>query len=245
MVKALAAAGTLETLQLINRQLATLPDELRGCHDLKYLYDPTIFKIVDASGKHTAFLLSRMNGITELPSLTRAAQLDRMEFTMVKHLAWIPDLKPIGPVVHFAVYKGAHLCCNGFLGACDLSNPFCEDTRCLDDASPKATTATLQVFNIFSAHVCEPYSGLSQTPTPATIQICDGVPFRQCQLPGLQPISAVVGMCYNHRMQVLACNTVPTTIRVRIRQIQDNVGTPCDPVEEAWLGCEGSTAITM
>ncbi|KAG2763660.1 hypothetical protein PC129_g6541 [Phytophthora cactorum] len=37
MVKALAAAGTLETLQLINRQLATLPDELRGCHDLKYL----------------------------------------------------------------------------------------------------------------------------------------------------------------------------------------------------------------
>ncbi|ETL84709.1 hypothetical protein L917_15571, partial [Phytophthora nicotianae] len=37
MVKALAAAGTLETLQLINRQLTVFPDELRGCHNLKYL----------------------------------------------------------------------------------------------------------------------------------------------------------------------------------------------------------------
>ncbi|ETK78023.1 hypothetical protein L915_15874, partial [Phytophthora nicotianae] len=36
MVKALAAAGTLETLQLINRQLTVFPDELRGCHNLKY-----------------------------------------------------------------------------------------------------------------------------------------------------------------------------------------------------------------
>ncbi|KAG4054165.1 hypothetical protein PC123_g10700 [Phytophthora cactorum] len=36
-VKALAAAGTLETLQLINRQLTVLPDELRGCHNLNYI----------------------------------------------------------------------------------------------------------------------------------------------------------------------------------------------------------------
>ncbi|KAI9990039.1 hypothetical protein PInf_020345 [Phytophthora infestans] len=37
MVKALTAAGTLETLQLINRQLTRFPDELRSCHNLKYL----------------------------------------------------------------------------------------------------------------------------------------------------------------------------------------------------------------
>ncbi|ETI53622.1 hypothetical protein F443_03462, partial [Phytophthora nicotianae P1569] len=65
-----------------------------------------------------------------------------------------------------------------------------------------------------------PYFGLSQTPTTTTIQMCDGVSFRQCQLPGLQANSIVVGMCYNHRMQVLACNTDPDTIQVRIRQIQ-------------------------
>ncbi|KAJ8577051.1 hypothetical protein ON010_g2156 [Phytophthora cinnamomi] len=36
-VKALAAAGTLETLQLINRQLTVLPDELRGCSNLIFM----------------------------------------------------------------------------------------------------------------------------------------------------------------------------------------------------------------
>ncbi|ETN03326.1 hypothetical protein PPTG_16356 [Phytophthora nicotianae INRA-310] len=301
MVKALAAAGTLETLQLINRQLTVFPDELRGCHNLKYLsivncaieelpvwanefhkleflqiegkvgsnnlgnFETSLFSdmpelrylqlglhqrmthlpSLDGAPNLYCLILARMQGITELPSLTHASQLDRVELTMVKHLAWIPDMEPIDPLVHFAVYQGAYLCCNGFLGTCDLTNPFCKDTTCLDDASQKATTETLQVFNKFPIGVCEPYSGFSQTPTTTTIQMCDGVPFRQCQLPGLQANSIIVGMCYNHRMQVLACNTDPDTIRVRIRQIQKGVGTPCDPVEEAWLGCGGSPAITI
>ncbi|ETP23428.1 hypothetical protein F441_03448 [Phytophthora nicotianae CJ01A1] len=301
MVKALAAAGTLETLQLINRQLTVFPDELRGCHNLKYLsivncaieelpiwakefhnleflqiegkvgsdnlgnFETSLFSDMpelrylqlglhqrmthlpplDGAPNLCCLILARMNAITELPLLTRTSQLDRMEFTMMKHLAWIPDMEPIGSVVHFAVYQGAYLCCNGFLGTCDLTNPFCKDTTCLEDASQKATTETLQVFNMFSDGICQPYFGLSQTPTTTTIQMCDGVSFRQCQLPGLQANSIVVGMCYNHRMQVLACNTDPDTIQVRIRQIQKRVGTPCDPVEEAWLGCGGSPAITI
>ncbi|KAF4034679.1 hypothetical protein GN244_ATG13335 [Phytophthora infestans] len=299
MVKALTAAGTLETLQLINRQLTRFPDELRSCHNLKYLsivncaieelpiwakefhnleflqiegkvgsknlgnFEADLFSHMpnlrylqlglhqrmtrlppmDGAPNLYCLILARMNGITELPSLTHASQPDRVELTMVKRLAWIPDLKPIDPVVHFAVYQGAYLCCNGFLGTCDLSNPFCKDTTCLGDGSEMATPATLQVFNKFSARVCEPYSGLSQTPTPTTIQICDGEPFRQCQLPGPQANSTVVGMCYNHRMQVLSCNTDPDTIRVRALQIENGVGIPCDPDVEAWLGCGVSTAI--
>ncbi|KAL4124387.1 hypothetical protein PRIC2_007985 [Phytophthora ramorum] len=36
-VKDLAATGTLEMIQLINRQLTVLPDELRDCHNLNFL----------------------------------------------------------------------------------------------------------------------------------------------------------------------------------------------------------------
>jgi hypothetical protein len=37
-VKSLAASGTLKTLQLVNRQLKFLPDELRTCHNLHFMY---------------------------------------------------------------------------------------------------------------------------------------------------------------------------------------------------------------
>jgi len=186
-------------------------------------------------------ILARMSGITELPSFARVTELERLEFTVTKQLSWLPDLAPVGPIVHLAVHQGAFLCCNGFLGTCDLTNPFCKGTTCLEDPSLKATPATLQVVDKFSSSVCQPYTGVSQTPTTESIQMCEGVPFRQCHLPGLEPNTTVVGMCYNHRMQVLACNPDPVKIQVRVRQIQEGVGDPCDPIEEAWLGCKGST----
>ncbi|GMF35121.1 unnamed protein product [Phytophthora lilii] len=186
-------------------------------------------------------VLARMDGLVELPTFSGLSELERIEFTMVKNLPWIPDLKPIGPLVHFAIYQGAYLCCNGFLGSCNLTNPFCATATCLKKPTLKATPATKQAFDKFSFGVCQPYNGVSQTPTAKTIQICDGVPYRQCRVPGLEPNTTVVGMCYNHRMQVLACNPDPATIQVRRRQIQDRVGAPCNPIEEAWLGCNDST----
>ncbi|KAG6975606.1 hypothetical protein JG688_00002217 [Phytophthora aleatoria] len=105
----------------------------------------------------------------------------------MKHLSWIPDLKSVGAIVHFAVYQGAYLCCNGFLGPCNLTNPFCSSGSCLGDSSLKATPTTLQVFSDFPDTVCQPYSVISQTPTTAMIQMCNGVPYRQCRASGLEP----------------------------------------------------------
>jgi hypothetical protein len=185
--------------------------------------------------------LARMKAFTELPSFSRLESLQRLEFSVMPQLARIPDLQPVGPLVHLAVYQGASLCCNGFLGSCDLTNQFCTNATCLNAPSLKATPATLRVMEKFSVNVCQPFSGLSQTPTAETIQMCDGVPNRQCSLPGLEPGARVMGICYNHRMQVLACNPDAAKIQVRRRQIQEGVGLPCDAVEEAWLGCMSST----
>ncbi|KAG1695021.1 hypothetical protein DVH05_020951 [Phytophthora capsici] len=293
-LKALARAGTLETVQLINRQLTVLPDELRACRnlnlislvncaieelpswmkefrklqylqiegkvgsknlgnladdlfsnlpELRYLQlglhqRMTRLPPFDSVPNLNCLILARMSEFTELPSFQNVPRLQRLEFSVMKRLAWVPDLKLIGPIVHFAVYQGASLCCNGFLGACNLSNPFCSTAACLEDSSVrKASATTLNVFQIFRENVCQPYTGISQTPTAFTIQECDGVPYRQCRVPGLTADSWVTGMCYNHRMQVLACNPDPYKIQVRRRQIQLNVGDPCDPAEELWLGC--------
>lgn len=142
---------------------------------------------LDGAPNLSCLILARMGEFTALPSLKTLPRLQRMEFSVLEHLSWIPDLPSVGSIVHFAVYQGAELCCNGFLGACDLTNPFCTNATCLHDASLKATTTTLEVFHKFSSNVCQPYSGLSQTPTAATIQMCDGVPYRQCRLPGSRP----------------------------------------------------------
>ncbi|KAF4034683.1 hypothetical protein GN244_ATG13339 [Phytophthora infestans] len=295
-VKALAAAGTLETFQLINRQLSVLPNELRRCHNLNYIllincaieelptwakefhklqylqiegkvgsnnlgnFADDLFSdmpelrylqlglhqrmirlpSLDGVPNLSCLVLARMSEFTALPSFQQLHRLQRLEFSVMKHLSWIPDLESVGTIVHFAVYQGAYLCCNGFLGTCNLTNPFCSGGLCLDDSSLEATPTTLQAFKDFPDNVCQPYSGISQTPTTAMIQMCDGVPYRQCHLPGLEPSTWIVGMCYNHRMQVLACNPDPAKIQVRRRQIQEGIGIPCD-VEEAWLGCTRMT----
>lgn len=47
-VRTLAASGTLETLQLINRAMPEVPEELRQCKHLKTLYVPICASTVDA-----------------------------------------------------------------------------------------------------------------------------------------------------------------------------------------------------
>jgi hypothetical protein len=53
-VRTLAAAGTLETLQIINRALPTVPDELRGCRNLKILCEAS--PLISLSGTLTVLL---------------------------------------------------------------------------------------------------------------------------------------------------------------------------------------------
>jgi hypothetical protein len=210
--------------------------------ELRYLQlgvQPGMLRLppLDGAPNLRSIILSRLTNLVDFPAVTHQARLERLELTSCKHLPSLPDLQPVVPLAQFAIFQGAHLCCNGFLGPCNLTNPFCQDAACLEDSALKASPATLQVSEAFSDAVCQPHNALSQSPTPETIKMCDGVPFRQCQFPGAEPGTWVVGMCYNHRMQVLACNPDPAKIQVRRRQIQDGVGAPCDPAVEAWLGC--------
>ncbi|KAE9278760.1 hypothetical protein PF001_g25021 [Phytophthora fragariae] len=200
-----------------SNNLGTLADDLfSDMPKLRYLQLGLHQRMVrlpalDGVPNLSCLILSRMSAFTELPSFKKLPRLQRLEFSVLKHLSWIPDLQSVGTIVHFAVYQGATLCCNGFLGACDLTNPFCTNATCLQDASLQATRTTLDVFQTFSSNV------LSLTRTRGWY----------------------VGRGYMLQppQQVVACNPDPVKIEIRRRQIQEHVGAPCDPVEEAWLGC--------
>jgi hypothetical protein len=57
VVEGLAAAGTLETLQLVNRRLTELPEELRGCHNLHFMYVVSLENVVLSSLSHLCFFV--------------------------------------------------------------------------------------------------------------------------------------------------------------------------------------------
>ncbi|KAJ0390351.1 hypothetical protein ATCC90586_009156 [Pythium insidiosum] len=84
--------------------------------------------------------------------------------------------------------------------------------------------------------LCSMHSGsdlASSWPTRATSDnACGGVLFRQCR------VGSQVGMCYNSRLQVIHCELAREYIEMRKLQIERRVGVPCDPLEEAWLGCQ-------
>ncbi|GAB9469042.1 hypothetical protein Gpo141_00006337, partial [Globisporangium polare] len=75
---------------------------------------------------------------------------------------------------------------------------------------------------------------ITSGPPKELVDMCGGAMHRQCTLPGVSDPT----MCFSSRMQAIACNpAINKNIAIRQRQIQLGVGTPCDPVEEQWLGC--------
>ncbi|KAL4160756.1 hypothetical protein PRNP1_001318 [Phytophthora ramorum] len=162
-------------------------------------------------------------------------------------------MAPLVSLSRFAVFRPNHICCNGFVGECNLADWFCQPepvfdvpaATCLDPDDPRrATIATKQIFTSFSFAVCQkspvPFvlETLSDFPTSERIAACGGVMYRQCEIPGVTSVNGTVGMCYSSRMQVVACNVDQLFIKVRQVEIERGVGPPCDVEVEAWLGCE-------
>ncbi|KAG2939903.1 hypothetical protein PC129_g1894 [Phytophthora cactorum] len=109
---------------------------------------------------------------------------------------------------------------------------------CTDERISAEDNATLASFG---GVVCPPsdtpFSHEKAAPTKhSTDELCNGVKYRHCKLNGMD------GMCYNTRMMVINCSTSSRYIAMRKLQIQRGVGEPCDPVEEAWLGCTNATS---
>ncbi|KAE9185545.1 hypothetical protein PF004_g23329 [Phytophthora fragariae] len=307
-VQALAKPGELRSLQIINRQLLELPDELRSCRylasmelfytsiqripswaneftylqtlhlegkpdsqnlvtlpedlftDMPWLsavhigFHPNLANIPALSGVPNlkGLTLAWMLILTELPSFDRVPLLEHLLLTFLPHLERMPDMAPLRLVSNFSLSRAVQLCCNGFLGACDLNDSYCAynpaagipAASCLDEEPFLGNMGTRDMFKKFESVVCQKQpSGMflvGSTPTRQTIEMCDRRPFGQCQTP-----DGRTGICYNTRLQVLSCCGDENYIELRRYQIQLGVGQKCDPELEKWLGCEDEHKIVQ
>ncbi|EGZ08626.1 hypothetical protein PHYSODRAFT_524117 [Phytophthora sojae] len=305
-LEAVSKFGTLESIQIINRQLLEFPEELRSCSKLKsiqLMY--TSVEIMPAwaaefshletfhiegklgsinlqelpeklftnmpnlamvhLGVHGLRTLPPLTGVPNLQSLTLAwmfafdhlppfdhvPNLRRLVISVVPFLQWVPDMSPLRDLIEFAILPGV-ICCNGFLGACDLTDYLCAgnpqlglpSATCLMNSTNPSLPAspyfgsvdTKRDFDDLAPNVCAKWPPgamyIDNTPTKEKIDMCGGKPFRECHLPG-----NMTGICYSMRFQVLSCIIDDDRIALRRYQIQQGVGLLCDPVEEKWLGC--------
>lgn len=189
-----------------------------------------------------SLFLARLFSVTELPSLGNLPLLERLEFGYLPVLHTLPDLKPVADsLVHFVVYRSSYICCNGFLGACNLTHPFCAGipsanipiASCVNCETERATPETLATIERFSDSVCQPakIDFASDFPNRERMDACGGVLYRECR------VGNTTGICYNSRLQGIGCTTDVNKIKIRRLQIARGVGPPCNMVEEAWLGC--------
>ncbi|GMF38485.1 unnamed protein product [Phytophthora fragariaefolia] len=182
--------------------------------------------------------------LKELPSFDDIPLLQHLLLVFLPHLERLPDMAPIRAIPDFSIWRPVQLCCNGFLGACNLNDSYCVENiasgipaaYCLDDKPFLGNVGTRDIFKKFAVAICQklPTDMLlfMSAPTKQTIEMCDSRPFGQCQLP-----DGGIGICYNTRMQVLSCCSDEHYIKLRRYQIQLGVGQRCDPVVEKWLGC--------
>lgn len=190
-----------------------------------------------------AFLLS----LEDVPAMDSLLNLRRLELIYLPLAKTVPDLSRLKNLIHLAVFRRVAFCCNGFLGKCDPTNLMCvanpdigiPTIECLATDEPRASAELLSVVDKFSNTFCiaSKYDivGAVDALDPASVQVCGGVPYRQCEYPAG---SGQIGMCYNNRMEVLSCILNDDYIRLRQAQIAADIGPPCHPIEEAWLGCK-------
>ncbi|KAJ8535193.1 hypothetical protein ON010_g13545 [Phytophthora cinnamomi] len=162
----------------------------------------------------------RPSSITQHPPAswsTESPELDigvfRFELAYLVALQTLPDLAPLQNLVEFTIFSICAACCNGFMGSCNLTDPFCTGnseigvsaSTCLSE-NERATPATQLVLRRFAPSTCIrsgfDSKGSVDLLTRTQIEMCDGVPFRRCEYP---PNSGQFGICMNNRMQALGC----------------------------------------
>ncbi|KAE8996693.1 hypothetical protein PR001_g19786 [Phytophthora rubi] len=241
-----------------SQNLVTLPEDLFT--DMPWLsavhigFHPNLANIPALSGVPNlkGLTLAWMLILTELPSFDRVPLLEHLLLTFLPHLERMPDMAPLRLVSNFSLSRAVQLCCNGFLGACDLNDSYCAynpaagipAASCLDEEPFLGNMGTRDMFKKFESVVCQKQPSdmflVGSTPTRQTIEMCDRRPFGQCQTP-----DGRTGICYNTRLQVLSCCGDENYIELRRYQIQLGVGQKCDPELEKWLGCEDEHKIVQ
>lgn len=174
--------------------------------------------------------LALVTSLQEPPSREPLKNLERLELLYLHQVQEIPGLAAHTDLSHLVILDTA-VCCNGRFGVCNHAVKICSNATCLitDDA------ATLQLVLQFNYTVSPAFISnvdLLKSPGREQIDICEGVMFRQCAFSANK-----TRICYNDRLQVIACTYSPVVEEIRRRQTLFHVGIFCDPVEEKWLGC--------
>ncbi|KAF1318115.1 hypothetical protein FI667_g14223, partial [Globisporangium splendens] len=192
--------------------------------------------------------LVALSSLQVLPSFQALKNLDRLELVALPHIEEIPDLTLLSRQLSHLVLEGMQACCDGNIGICDLTQPLCSSgVSCAANATTTDTkdrlTKLLQQTNESSwAYELSLVNGDEDSTTKANIDVCGGVMYRKCVVDSGYSTNGnttvdEVAMCYNQRMHVIACRPAEVNIRIRKLEIQKGLGVPCDPIEEAWLGC--------
>lgn len=201
---------------------------------------PSLSGVPNLQSLTLAWLLVLRN----LPTFDHLPRLQRLILTLLPHLEQLPDMAHLRALSDFTISRPVQLCCNGFRGACDLTDNYCVENwnsgippaSCIAGEPFLGNVGTREIFDRFKTSICQKLSSdmlvVPNVPTKQTIEMCDSKPFGQCQLPG-----GLTGICYNTRMQVLSCYGDANYVKLRQYQIQKGVGQKCDPLLEKWLGC--------
>ena len=178
-----------------------------------------------------------------LPSLSSLTLVTMLKLKELPDVATMPKLLAI-PVVLSHV-----MCCNGFLGACDVTHPYCQwanytTVDCLDTS---AIAWTPGLDRAVAAAKAVPISCLQLPGAPdrdttsvaSRAAQCDGKRWKQCAMS-----DGEVGVCFEKAFQLLSCGVGSGLgyAAMRREQIRLGVGDKCDPTVEAWLGCKNATA---
>lgn len=220
------------------------PDAFSNMGSLTFMHLgclPQLQQLPSFQGLHNlkSVSLALLTSISYLPDLKPLAKLQRLELVALDSLRTIPDTTSINQLVKVVVWQ-AQFCCNGFLGACNLSDPVCA-TLTTSDCVPLADRPSDKSQAFLASHtgICDksaPYIPPAKSLLKSQIDVCGGVLYRQCRDPLFE--SRPIGICVGLFFQVITCNSFdPYAIYGREQEILHGVGLPCDPEEEAWLGC--------
>ncbi|KAF1794363.1 Adrenodoxin, iron-sulfur binding site [Phytophthora cactorum] len=180
-------------VQIINRAVPELPEELRLCTKLKELI--------------------------LVYTKTRRFPEWMKEFTRLEY--FLPSLVGLTNLKNFALFRRNEICCNGWAtGYCDLTNFQClprenEPTvQCVNDRIPAEDLAVIDRVDGFLCRKNITQNVQASEPTlQSTDGMCQGVLYRECNMNGIR------GICYNGRMQVVHCDVFGEYEKMRRLQI--------------------------
>ena len=162
---------------------------------------------------------------------------------MIK-LKMLPDLAGSNNIAAIIVALTNAMCCDGFLGACDMTHPYCvkagHTTADCVDASMVPWSPAMYKAQALAAHIPGSRQILNADIENAANALnamsfqCDGTRYKQCNMADGTP-----GICYERAFLLLSCQLGSGNglVAMREEQIALGVGDPCDPAVEAWLGC--------